>query len=521
MVTDFELVSDQDARIARAIESLRADFDRQGYVTDDQVVRAVQKRSIAAEGHLRVRQALLDAGINIEGLPEESRVESIDDLAKTSQDDAIRRYLVEIGKYRLLKPEDEVTLGRRIQAGRQALEALSHCNPVENDRPELLRLHRIGQDAEQQMILANLRLVVSVAKRFSKTFSLDLLDLIQEGTMGLMRAVERFDYQKGFKFSTYASWWIIQSITRSIADKDRLIRLPVHIIESLRKLQRLRRRLSASTFGAEPDPRELAVHLGWKLEKVRLLLSVADDVVSLDAPVGDSEESSLAGLLKSQATRDPEQLFASLEEKQLIDAVVAELGGKTAEIIRLRFGLGISEELTLQEIGAMKGVTRERIRQIESKGIRSLQRKSRALRHLWNDEPGLKTQAESSVAVEKQALEKQAPVSNQRRPPRTTSALVTLFDRLPSRSRKVLALRYGLNGGSGLSEQETSARLDLNLRSVREVEGSALNTLGHNSESFRCILEKSEALRDNLSAKARAARRGARQRQGEEEAVIE
>lgn len=515
MATDFELVSDQDARIARAIESLRADFDRQGYVTDDQVVRAVHKRSIAAEGHLRVREALIDAGINIEGLPEESPVESISDLAKISHDDAIRRYLVEIGKYRLLKPEEEVALGRRIQTGRQALETLSHGNPIENDRAELLRLHRLGRDAEQQMILANLRLVVSVAKRYSKTFSLDILDLIQEGTLGLMRAVERFDYQKGFKFSTYASWWIIQSITRSIADKDRLIRLPVHIIESLRKLQRLRRRLSASTFGAEPDPRELAVHLGCKLEKVRLLLSVADDVVSLDASVGDSEESSLAGRLKSQATRDPEQLFATLEEKELIDGVVAELDRKTAEIIRLRFGLGTSEELTLQEIGEMKGVTRERIRQIEWKGIRSLQRKSRALRHLWNDEPELKTRAEPSIAVEKQA-----PVSEQRWPPATTGALVTLFDRLPSRSRKVLALRYGLDGGSGLSEQETSARLDLDLQSVRVAEVNALDTLGHNSESFRSILEKSEALRDNLSAKARAARRGVRHRQAKEEAGI-
>lgn len=193
----MDKVFDDQARISRAIESLRADFDRQGYVTDDQVVRAVQKRKIEAEGHLQVRQALTDAGINIEEPPAESGTAAVDKMTETSGDDAVRRYLVEIGKYRLLRPEDEVTLGRRVQMGRKALEALSHPDLAEYERTELIRLHLIGRDAEQQMILANLRLVVSIAKRYSKTISMDILDLIQEGTVGLLRAVERFRLSTG------------------------------------------------------------------------------------------------------------------------------------------------------------------------------------------------------------------------------------------------------------------------------------------------------------------------------------
>ena len=364
-----DATSDQEPqRIARAVEAPRTDYERQGYVTDDQVVRAVHKRGIGAEGHVRVRQELAETGIAIEDSgsgPDLDPVESVE----SSDDDAVRRYLVEIGKYRLLRPEDEITLGRRVQVGRQASDALVKPDLSEEERTELLRLQSIGREAEEQMISANLRLVVSVAKRYSKTFSMDLLDVIQEGTLGLMTAVERFDYRLGYKFSTYATWWILQGITRSIADKDRLIRLPVHVIEALRKLQRLRRRLSAAMLGAEPDPRELAVHLGWTVEKVRLLLSVAQDVTSIDARVGDEEESSLGGLLKSLTSPDPERIFADMEEQAQIDAIVDQIGGVTAEVIRLRFGIGAPEELTLQEIGDMKGVTRERIRQLESKGL--------------------------------------------------------------------------------------------------------------------------------------------------------
>ncbi len=423
---------DQQAqRIARAVETLRADYERQGYVTDDQVVRAVHKRKLEAEAHLRVRQALADAGIDIEERSSESPLESVHELAETSRDDAVRRYLGEIGKYRLLRPDEEVTLGRRVQMGQKALEALSRAELDENERAELIRLHRLGRDAEQQMITANLRLVVSVAKRYSKTFSMDILDLIQEGTLGLMRAVERFDCERGYKFSTYATWWILQGVTRSIADKDRLIRLPVHVIESLRKLQRLRRRLSASMFGAEPDPRELAIHLGWGVDKVRLLLTVADDAISLDAPVGESDESSLAEMVKSGTTPDPEQILANVEQKEQIGAVVGDLGGATGEVIRLRFGIGTAEELTLQEIGDMKGVTRERIRQIEAKGIRLLQRKSRALRQFWTEERGVTRSSEIQVPEEGDPV-----VPVRKTSPGPTGVLASLFDRLPTRTRK-------------------------------------------------------------------------------------
>jgi Sigma-70 region 3/Sigma-70, region 4 len=231
----------------------------------------------------------------------------------------------------------------------------------------------------------------------------------------------------GFLVNIVASYRYAK-ITRGIADKDRLIRLPVHIIESLAKLRRLRRRLSASLLGAEPDPRELAVHVGWTVEKVRLLLSVSNDAVLIDAPVRDAADSSLGDLLRSSASPDPEQILAEREQRRRIDAVVNEPGGVTTEVIRLRFGIGTPDELTLQETGDRKGVTRERIRQIESKGLGSLRRKSGALRHFRNE--GRCTKKERETLPVLNETERDGKVAQRTRGAGGDGVLASLFDRL-------------------------------------------------------------------------------------------
>lgn len=266
--------------------------------------------------------------------------------------------------------------------------------------------------------------------------------------------------------------------------------------------------------GSEPAPKELALHLGWTVDKVRLLLSVADDAVSIDAPVSDGEGSSLGDLLKSSTTRDPEQIVAAIEEEQQIDGIIDKLGERTADVIRLRFGIGTSEELTLQQIGDIKCVTRERIRQIEAKGIRQLQRKSSGLVDFWNKD----RIAENPDVARSVASGVTAPVPDQKRPSGPTGVLVSLFDRLPAYARRVLTMRYGLNGGSSISEEEASAHLEMKLPWVQGVESAALGTLGHTSESFRHLLDKNDPLRESLSSKARASRRASRQRKTKLEA---
>jgi DNA-directed RNA polymerase specialized sigma24 family protein len=237
------------------------------------------------------------------------------------------------------------------------------------------------------------------------------------------------------------------------------------------------------------------------VEKVRLLLSVSNDVVSIDAPVRDAEESSLRDLLRSSASPDPEQILAEREERLQIDAVVNELGGVTTEVIRLRFGIGKPEELTLQEIGDMKGRTRERIRQIESKGLRSLRRKSGALRHFWDEARGTKKKRESPPVLNK--TERDDKVAQRTHGTGGDGVLALLFDRLSSRAREVLILRYGLDGGDGISEEAAATRLEVDLDAFRLIQSQALEVLGHTGASFEELLRSNAAIRASLSLPAR------------------
>ena len=295
--------------------------------------------------------------------------------------DPVRMYLKEIGKVPLLTAAEEIDLAMKIEAGVEAGNQLEEAEDkgVELDRRERRRLSRIeqvGLDAKQQLIEANLRLVVSIAKRYVGRGML-FLDLIQEGNLGLIRAVEKFDYTKGFKFSTYATWWIRQAITRAIADQARTIRIPVHMVETINKLVRIQRQLLQS-LGREPTPEEIAKEMDLTPERVREIQKISQEPVSLETPIGEEEDSQLGDFIEDDsAVVPPDAASFSMLQEQL-SKVLDGLAERERKVISLRFGLEDGHPRTLEEVGREFGVTRERIRQIESKTLAKLRHPSRS-----------------------------------------------------------------------------------------------------------------------------------------------
>lgn len=295
--------------------------------------------------------------------------------------DPVRMYLKEIGKVPLLTAAEEIDLAMKIEAGVEAIDQLEKADDgeIELDRREIRRLTRIeqvGLDAKQQLIEANLRLVVSIAKRYVGRGML-FLDLIQEGNLGLIRAVEKFDYTKGFKFSTYATWWIRQAITRAIADQARTIRIPVHMVETINKLVRIQRQL-LQELGREPSPEEIGKEMGLSAERVREIQKISQEPVSLETPIGEEEDSQLGDFIEDDAAVVPPDAasFSMLQEQ--LTKVLDGLAERERKVISLRFGLEDGHPRTLEEVGREFGVTRERIRQIESKTLAKLRHPSRS-----------------------------------------------------------------------------------------------------------------------------------------------
>ena len=297
--------------------------------------------------------------------------------------DSTRVYLKEIGRVPLLTGAEESRLAERIAKGLKAEEELAlHAaaetlDRVEPSRRALLERHvRRGDAAKEDLTEANLRLVVSIAKRYVGR-GIPLLDLIQEGNLGLMRAVEKFDHQKGFKFSTYATWWIRQSITRAIADQSRTIRIPVHMVEVMSRVRREQRRLTQE-YGREPSLEELAKVCDLEPNRVEELLKIAQDPLSLDTPIGAEDDSSLADFVEdSQAVRPADAATRKMMGVEVIE-VLDQLSPREQEVVRLRFGLDDGRPRTLEEVGRTFGVTRERIRQIESKTLAKLRHPQRS-----------------------------------------------------------------------------------------------------------------------------------------------
>ena len=292
----------------------------------------------------------LDDGIDLDGLDEEDLVDPVDLAAEYNLDDPVRMYLKEIGQVKLLSAEEEVELAKRVSEGDQA--------------------------AKNKLTEANLRLVVSIAKKYSGR-GLHILDLIQEGNTGLIRAVDKFDWTKGNKFSTYATWWIRQAITRAIADQARTIRVPVHMVEVINKATRCNRQL-VQELGREPTVEEIAAKLGMPVEKIIEANRTAADTLSLDTPVGDEEDTSIGSFVEDERTPGPADATSNALLGEALKEILDTLTEREADVLRMRFGMFDGRTHTLEEVGQQFGVTRERIRQIENKAIRKLRHPSRA-----------------------------------------------------------------------------------------------------------------------------------------------
>ena len=310
-----------------------------------------------------------------------SRARGIDASTVMLTGDPVRMYLKEIGKVDLLTAAEEVDLAMKIEAGLDAADKLEkqEAGELELTRAEmrrLMRVEQVGLDAKQALISANLRLVVSIAKRYVGRGML-FLDLIQEGNLGLIRAVEKFDYEKGFKFSTYATWWIRQAITRAIADQARTIRIPVHMVETINKLVRVQRQL-LQDLGRDPTPEEIGAEMDMSADRVREIQKISQEPVSLETPIGEEEDSQLGDFIEdAQAVVPSDSASFSMLQEQLTQ-VLDGLAERERKVIELRFGLVDGHPRTLEEVGREFGVTRERIRQIESKTLAKLRHPSRS-----------------------------------------------------------------------------------------------------------------------------------------------
>jgi RNA polymerase primary sigma factor len=389
-------VSPAQAEVESIIQTAR----KEGSITNADLAEKLAVLELSVDETDSVYQRLVEYGVDVvedeaviedeepaaepePAAPEEDRVRArkeVDAALKAPTNDPVRMYLKEIGRVALLTAQEEVSLAKRIDAGLEAEDKLNEMGPdVERSNPVARDLRfemRDGMMAKRHLVEANLRLVVSIAKRYVGR-GMAFLDLIQEGNLGLIRAVEKFDYTKGFKFSTYATWWIRQAITRAIADQARTIRIPVHMVETINKLARIQRQL-LQDLGREPTAEEIASQMEMTPAKVREIQKISQEPVSLETPIGEEEDSHLGDFIEdSEAVVPLERASFKLLQEQL-ESVLHTLSEREKEVIRLRFGLVDGQPRTLEEVGKKFGVTRERIRQIESKTLSKLRHPSRS-----------------------------------------------------------------------------------------------------------------------------------------------
>ena len=373
------------------VRDLVAKGKERGFLTNEEVIEALAPVDVSAEQMDNILQHLQDENIEVVEMVDELDAEEFAREARSARDeelalkaptnDPVRMYLKEIGKVPLLTAEQEVILAKAIDEGEAATAEIDKATdngrkPTPARLRELQRTERHGQLAKKKLIEANLRLVVPIAKRYVGRGML-FLDLIQEGNLGLIRAVEKFDYNKGFKFSTYATWWIRQAITRAIADQARTIRIPVHMVETINKLIRIQRQL-LQDLGREPTPEEIGREMEFSPEKVREILKVSQEPVSLETPIGEEEDSHLGDFIEDRGALAPAEAASHQLLKEQVEAVLDSLTGRERRVLQLRFGLEDGRARTLEEVGKEFNVTRERIRQIEAKALRKLRHPSRS-----------------------------------------------------------------------------------------------------------------------------------------------
>jgi len=376
----------QDPRVVRLLERGL----RQKYVTQAEVIKAFPE----ARGNIDLFDHLYalfrEKGVDIvagnddaaeieavaaDAPTEDEMAQALRDLENSALDDPVRMYLREIGKVKLLTGPQEVSIAERMEQG-ALREAQLKADGLTPEEYQLDPLVMDGEHARRELIEANLRLVVSVAKRYVGR-GMSLLDLIQEGNIGLIRAVEKFDYTKGFKFSTYATWWIRQAITRAIADQARTIRIPVHMVETIHKLLRISRRLLQEK-GRDATVEEISLEIGLSPEKVREIQKIQLDPVSLETPIGDEDDSTLGEFIADVEALAPADYASQELLREQVDSVLDSLSERERAVLRLRFGLVDGRNRTLEEVGKEFNVTRERIRQIEAKALRKLRHPSRS-----------------------------------------------------------------------------------------------------------------------------------------------
>jgi len=350
----------------------------------DKIYDTLENLGIETVGEDYIPELPDDADPPLEAMEEISEEEIVDPNSMVDSfgtDDPVRMYLKEIGKVNLLSSEEEIALAQDMVAGNAAKEQLEEMEAAGEEVPEevlteLKKAIKKGEAAKQRLAEANLRLVVSIAKRYVGR-GMQFLDLIQEGNLGLIKAVEKFDFTKGFKFSTYATWWIRQAITRAIADQARTIRIPVHMVETINKVIRVSRQL-LQELGHDPTPEEIAAEMGMPAERVREILKIAQEPVSLETPIGEEEDSHLGDFIEDEGAADPSVAAAgTLLQEQLVE-VLSTLTPREEKVLKLRFGLEDGSPRTLEEVGKVFNVTRERIRQIEAKALRKLRHPSRS-----------------------------------------------------------------------------------------------------------------------------------------------
>ncbi|MCI8677581.1 MAG: RNA polymerase sigma factor RpoD [Lawsonibacter sp.] len=362
VLEDMELGTEQMDKIYDTLENLGIDTVGEDYIPDlaDTVEPPVEEMEEISEEEIVDPNALMDT---------------------FGTDDPVRMYLKEIGKVNLLTSEEEVELAQAMTAGNEAQAQLNELKEAGEEIPEELRIElektiKKGEKARQRLAEANLRLVVSIAKRYVGR-GMQFLDLIQEGNLGLIKAVEKFDYVKGFKFSTYATWWIRQAITRAIADQARTIRIPVHMVETINKVIRVSRQL-LQELGHDPSAEEIAEEMNMPAERVREIMKIAQEPVSLETPIGEEEDSHLGDFIPDEDASEPAEAASfTLLKEQLVE-VLSTLTPREEKVLKLRFGIEDGRTRTLEEVGKEFNVTRERIRQIEAKALRKLRHPSRS-----------------------------------------------------------------------------------------------------------------------------------------------
>ncbi len=339
-----------DQQLNELIDGIGSAYKMKGSISTNALCDLLEKYDLNPMQIDTVYKTLPELGITIFDEDERDKELFEQALSDIGLDDPVKMYLKDIGRVPLLSGDDEIELARKMQDG--------------------------DEDAKQRLSEANLRLVVSIAKRYVGRGML-FLDLIQEGNLGLMKAVEKFDYQKGFKFSTYATWWIRQSITRAIADQARTIRIPVHMVETINKLTRVSRMLLQEN-GREPTPEEIAKAMEIEVSKVREIQKIAQDPVSLETPIGEEEDSHLGDFIEDDKTQTPGDSVAGILLKEQLLSVLDTLTPREEKVLRLRYGIDDGKPRTLEEVGKEFNVTRERIRQIEAKALRKLRHPSRS-----------------------------------------------------------------------------------------------------------------------------------------------